>query len=143
MALTTFRITEMLRNHHDVALACLMVRSRTHTHVAASGIGNIRKIADLAVSQVYLNIDQEQFARDGAEDKRISNGAANLAGADNRDSSGWIGVLGGHFSTQLSLPPPGKMGDYKKEDGDYKSMIRRRLGDVIIVCGDVLGTLVG
>jgi hypothetical protein len=74
-----------------------MMRSRTHTHTAASSIGNIREIMDLAVSQVYLDIDQEQFARDGAEDKRIGNGAANLAGADNRDPSGWIGVLGGHF----------------------------------------------
>ncbi len=74
-----------------------MVRSRTHARAAASSISNIRKIADLTVSQVHLDIDQEQLARDGAEDKRVRNGTANLAGADNRDPRGWLGVFGGHF----------------------------------------------
>ena len=34
-----------------------MVRGPTHTHAAARGIGNIRKIADLSVSQVKLDIN--------------------------------------------------------------------------------------
>ncbi len=79
-----------------------MVGCRTHTRAAAGGIRNIGEIADLSLSQVYLGIDQEQLAGDGAEDERIGNGTANLADADNPDPRDWLGVFGGHVSAQVN-----------------------------------------
>lgn len=80
-------ISRPCSDHHNVALPCLVVRSYTDTHAGAGGVGDVGEVADLGVSKVYLDIDQ---------DERVGDRAADLAGADDGDPGGRAGGFGGH-----------------------------------------------
>ena len=80
-----------------------MVRGRSHARAAVAAVGHIGEIADLAISQVHFDINQEQLARDGAKDERVSSSGADLADADNCDPRNWLDVSRRHFRDQFEF----------------------------------------
>ena len=75
---------------HNVTLACFTIRSCPHTGATIDDEGHIGQIADLTVSQLHIDVDQEYLVRDGSEDERGSSRTANLTNTDNCDPCEWL-----------------------------------------------------
>ena len=71
-------------NH--IALPCFMIRCSTHSRATVAAVDDIGEIADLAVSHLSLDVNEEQLIGDGAENEGIRSRGANLADADDGHS---------------------------------------------------------
>lgn len=76
----------------DVALSCLFVCASAHACTGVAVEGCIGQVLDLGVADFFFGIDQEDFAGDRVHDKGVGNCCADIAGANDGDGGGELGV---------------------------------------------------
>jgi hypothetical protein len=80
-------------DNHDVALTCFVVSCRPNASAAISTVCDVGKIANLSISQVYLDVHQKDFTDEGLEDERVSSSCADLASTNDCYTRRQLGKL--------------------------------------------------